>query len=67
MKKLYNGIQFFLAPQEQYPVKSGWRHASIKYFLKKMEEGSADTGTENVYTECAIYIIKISEFNCYLE
>jgi hypothetical protein len=27
------------------PVKAGWRNGSIKYFLKKMDEGSKDTGT----------------------
>jgi hypothetical protein len=26
------------------PVKAGWRNASIKYFLKKMDEGAEDTG-----------------------
>ena len=26
------------------PVKAGWRNGSIKHFLKKMDEGSKDTG-----------------------
>lgn len=33
-------------PQKNYPVKNPWRHFSIKDFLRKVEEGCKETGSE---------------------
>ena len=43
-RKLNHEYIQFLA-RKKLPVKAGWRNGSIKYFLKKMDEGSDDTGT----------------------
>ena len=31
-------------------MKAGWRNGSIKYFVKKMSEGSKDTGAVSKYS-----------------
>ena len=42
------------------PVKAGWRNGSIKHFLKKMDEGSKDTGAvsplKNLLFQPLLYI-----------
>ena len=48
-KRNHEYIQFLA--RKKLPVKAGWRNGSIKYFLRKMDEGSDDTGTLLTYTK----------------
>lgn len=46
--------------KKHYPLKSGWIHASIKYFLKKMDEGATDTGNpDDEQMDCVAKIAPI--------
>lgn len=42
-----------------YPIKTPWRHASIKSFLKNYSEGAEITGIEDNQMDCVINMISV--------
>ncbi|XP_063424503.1 crystallin J1A-like [Mytilus trossulus] len=43
-----------------YPIKAGWRHGSVKAFLKKFEQGLEDTGCDkDEQMDCVLRIVPV--------